>query len=75
MLQASNIESIRSLGDEYRCFQKHKYDLFKNAFLMKDLTWGYEEEVRVVKKSKETKALDTQPQPALLKMKQENGTK
>ena len=52
VLQSSTTESLMSVGDEYRCFRSHEYDLFKNAFLMKDLAWGYEEEVRVVKNIK-----------------------
>lgn len=52
ILPSSTIESLMSVGDDYRCFRSHKYDLFKNAFLMKDLAWGYEEEVRVVKNIK-----------------------
>lgn len=49
ILSTSSAESLTSVGSEHKCFRKHDYDLFKNAFLMKDLTWGYEEEVRVVK--------------------------
>ncbi|MFV8458798.1 DUF2971 domain-containing protein [Vibrio owensii] len=49
MLPTSSVESLMSVGTEYKCFRHHNYDLFKNAFLLKDLTWGYEEEVRVVK--------------------------
>jgi len=52
---SSTIESLMSIGDEYSCFRSHEYDLFKNAFLMKDLAWGYEEEVRVVKNIKGNK--------------------
>ena len=52
VLPSSTIESLMSVGNEYRCFRSHQYDLFKNAFLMKDLEWGYEEEVRVVKNIK-----------------------
>ena len=49
VLPTSTTESLMNIGNEYKCFRSHEYDLFKNAFLMKDLAWGYEEEVRVVK--------------------------
>jgi hypothetical protein len=56
MLPASSIASLLNIGDEYKSFRHHEYDLFKNAFLMKDLAWGYEEEVRVVKNIKGNKS-------------------
>ena len=49
LLPTSSVESLMSVGTEYKCFRHHNHDLFKNAFLLKDLTWGYEEEVRVIK--------------------------
>ncbi|WP_172379485.1 DUF2971 domain-containing protein [Vibrio sp. Vb339] len=49
MLPTSSVESLMSVGTEHKSFRHHNYDLFKNTFLLKDLTWGYEEEVRVVK--------------------------
>ncbi|MEZ9043201.1 MULTISPECIES: DUF2971 domain-containing protein [unclassified Vibrio] len=55
MLPTSNFDSLMSVGEEVRSFRHHDYGLFKNAFLMKDLVWGYEEEVRVVKNIKGNK--------------------
>ncbi|MEP4098937.1 DUF2971 domain-containing protein, partial [Paraglaciecola sp.] len=49
MLPSSSTGTLMSVGDEFKSFRLHEFDLFKNAFLMKDLAWGYEEEVRVVK--------------------------
>lgn len=49
-LAASDINSLMSVGNECSTFKNHNFELFKNAFLYKSLVWGYEEEIRVVKK-------------------------
>lgn len=48
-LPASDIDSLMTIGTKHSSFQTHDFDLFKNAFLYKELVWNYEEEVRVVK--------------------------
>ena len=48
-LPTPTMDSWMSIGEQFSSFNEGNYDLFKNAFLYKDLTWGYEEEVRVVK--------------------------
>ncbi|WP_372738870.1 DUF2971 domain-containing protein [Neptunomonas sp.] len=48
-LPASTTEALLAVGDQATSFHVDNYDLYKNAFLYKDLSWGYEEEVRVVK--------------------------
>ncbi len=45
----STTDSLMSVGTQLSSFHEDSYYLFKNAFLHKDLAWGYEEEVRVVK--------------------------
>ncbi|OLQ74639.1 hypothetical protein BIT28_12415 [Photobacterium proteolyticum] len=48
-LPTANVDSLMSIGKEHASFHEHDFELFKNAFLYKDLAWGYEEEVRVIK--------------------------
>lgn len=51
-LPTSTVESLMNIGNEHNSFYNHNFELFKSTFLLKDLTWGYEEEVRVVKNIK-----------------------
>ncbi|GGI99365.1 hypothetical protein GCM10007978_41450 [Shewanella hanedai] len=48
-LPTPTMDSWMNIGNQFSSFHEDNYDLFKNAFLYKDLAWGYEEEVRVVK--------------------------
>jgi hypothetical protein len=48
-LPTSTKDSLILVGNQSYSFHEDSYDLFKNAFLNKDLSWAYEEEVRVVK--------------------------
>jgi hypothetical protein len=48
-LDPSTTDTLMSVGNQSSSFHQTNYKLFKNAFLHKDLAWGYEEEVRVVK--------------------------
>ena len=48
-LPTSTTESLMEVGIQSSSFHEDSYELFKNAFLYKDLSWGYEEEVRIVK--------------------------
>lgn len=41
---------LLNVGGQASSFFEKDYELFKNAFLYKGLTWSYEEEVRIVKK-------------------------
>lgn len=48
-LPTATTDSLMEIGNQLSSFHRESYNLFKNAFLHKDLAWGYEEEVRVVK--------------------------
>lgn len=49
-LPPSSIEDLFMTSHQKSSFFEERYELFKNTFLYKDLSWAYEEEVRVVKR-------------------------
>lgn len=49
LLPIPSTEDLMGIGNKVSSFDKEDNDLFKNAFLYKDSSWAYEEEVRVVK--------------------------
>jgi len=55
-LPTSTTNSLMSIGHQSSSFHEDSYELFKNTFLYKDLSWGYEEEIRVVKNIIDPKA-------------------
>lgn len=49
ILPTSDADALMKIGGQVSSFHNESYEIFKNAFLYKDMSWCYEEEIRVVK--------------------------